>query len=375
MYCVMQYDRPPDLVAELRLLLPNLHRPDKLDTPRTRELLRAHGRIPANPSSREVGVAAAALLTDKIAGLKAPADATWAQRLPHSVLETCFVKGHKSVQAAQELGVSERQLSRERTRALELLASTLAPRAITSVSPDRIPPTDGHLDREDLVRQVASALTKKRSVTVTGRPATGKTSVVATLARLVRDDQVWWVRIRRGLNDCLESFLLELGRTLARDGYPPLLDYLLAALPRPNLATATRLSLEGIALIPRLLVLDDFDSARHPEAIRDFLNEAVERVGTLSVITIGSALTADVVVEVPPLSRVDLDRLMNARNVSWPSSVLDTLHTLAAGRPGVISAAAAWCSNDGGAREKVTACVAARGPLAGLVGVVNFIAR
>lgn len=362
-------------MAELRVLLPNLHRPDRLDTPRMREVLRVHGRIPANPSSRDVGKAAAALLTDKIAELKAPADATWAQRLPHSVLETCFVKGHKNVQAAQELGVSERQLSRERTRALELLASTLVPRAIASVSPDRIPPTDGHLDRDDLVRQLASALAKKRFVTVTGKVGVGKTSAVATLVRLVRDDQVWWVRTRRGLNDCLESFLLELGRTLARDGYPPLLDYLLAALPRPNLATATRLSLEGIALTPRLLVLDDFDSARHPEAIREFLNEAVERVGTLSVITIGSVLTADVVVEVPPLSLVEVDRLMKARDVSWPSSVLDAIHALAAGRPGVINAVASWWSGERGAREKVRARTAERGPLASLVGMLQFIAR
>jgi hypothetical protein len=138
---------------------------------------------------------------------------------------------------------------------------------------------------------------------------------------------------------------------------------------------ATRLALEGIALTPRLLVLDDFDRARHPEAMREFLNEAVERVGTLSVITIGSALAADVVVEVPPLSRVDVDRLMKARDVSWPTSVLDTVHALATGRPEVVSAVAGWCLNGTGERENATAHLATRGPLAGLVGMVNFIAR
>lgn len=187
-YAIRQASRPS---CGAQVLLPNLHRPDKLDTPRTRELLRDHGRIPANPSTLDVGAAAAALFTEKIAELNAPADATWAQRLPHSVLETCFVKGHKNVQAAQELGLSERQLSRERTRALELLASALAPPTITGLSPDRIPPTDGHLDRDALVRQLASALAKKRFVAVTGKAGTGKTSAVATLVRLVRSDQVW----------------------------------------------------------------------------------------------------------------------------------------------------------------------------------------
>lgn len=182
------------------------------------------------------------------------------------------------------------------------------------------------------------------------------------------------MRIRHGLNDCLESFLMEVGRTLARDGYPPLLDYLLAALPRPNLATATRLALEGIALTPRLMVLDDFDDAERPDGIREFLEEAVDRVATLSVITIGTARPADVAVEVPPLTRDDVDRLTHGKDLSRPSRVLDGLHSLTAGRPGVIAAVASWWSGESG-RENVEARIMERGPVASLVGIVAFIPR
>lgn len=136
MYCIMHYTTIDLAVGDLRNLLTNLGRPDPLDTPWTRELLRAHGRLPANPSPLTVGTATAKLLTEKIAELKESSDDTWAQRLPHSVLETCFVRGRKNQQAAQNLGLSERQLSRERTRAVQLLASNLAPPATTRVSLD-----------------------------------------------------------------------------------------------------------------------------------------------------------------------------------------------------------------------------------------------
>lgn len=62
-------------------------------------------------------------------------------------------------------------------------------------------------------------------------------------------------------------------------------------------------------------------------------------------------------------------------HLSKSSTVLDGLHTLAAGRPGVITAVASWWSGERGAREKVGARIAERGPLASLVGMVQFIAR
>lgn len=150
----------------LRALLPNLDRPHRLDTPEVRTLLRAHGRSPSKPTPTAVGAAAASLIRDKIAALQPPTGSTWAQRMPHAVLETCFLRGLKNYQAAQKLGISERQLSRERTRALQLLAEELAPPAPVSVSPDRVPSTEGHFGRDALVRRLAEVAAKERLVSL-----------------------------------------------------------------------------------------------------------------------------------------------------------------------------------------------------------------
>jgi hypothetical protein len=190
----------------LRALLSNLHRPHRLDTPEIRTILRAHGRSPSKTTPTAIGAAAVSLIRDKVAALEAPSGSTWAQRMPHAVLETCFLRGLKNYQAAQELGISERQLSRERTRALQLLAEELAPPSPLSASPDRVPSTDGHLGRGALVRRLAELAAKERLVAVVGRRGTGKTSTVAALARLVRSDLVWWLRVRPGLKTPSKRF-------------------------------------------------------------------------------------------------------------------------------------------------------------------------
>jgi ATP/maltotriose-dependent transcriptional regulator MalT len=292
--------------------------------------------------------------------------------MPHAVLETCFLRGLKNYQAAQELGISERQLSRERTRALQLLAEELAPPAPVSVSPDRVPSTDGHLGRDALVRRLAEVATKERLVAVVGRRGTGKTSAVATLARLVRSDLVWWLRIRPGLNDTLETLLLELGRTLSGEGFPALRDYLLSALPRPNLGTATRLALDGLARSPRLLVVDDFDRVLDPAPIEHFLQEGAERVDQLTVITIGKGLVGGSVVEVPALSAGEVADLVEARGVTCPTEVLRALHDVVGGHTGLVAAAAAWWSNRAGARRLFERQVAKRAVLSNLRDVAAF---
>ena len=356
----------------LRALLPNLDRPHRLDTPEIRTLLRAHGRSPSKATPTAVGAAAASLIRDKIAALEAPSGSTWAQRMPHAVLETCFLRGLKNYQAARELGISERQLSRERTRALQLLANELAPPAPVSVSPDRVPSTDGHLGRDALVRRLAEVAAKERLVAVVGRRGTGKTSAVAALARLVRSDLVWWLRIRPGLNDSLETLLLELGRTLSGEGFPALRDYLLGALPRPNLGTATRLALEGLARSPRLLVFDDFDRVLDPAPIEHFLQEGVERVARLTVITVGKGLVGGTVVEVPPLSAGEAAELVKAEGVTCRTEVVRALHDVVGGHTGLVAAAAAWWSNRAGGRRLLERQVANRGALSNLRDLAAF---
>lgn len=356
----------------LRALLPNLDRPHRLDTPEIRTLLRAHGKSPSKATPTAVGAAAASLIRDKIAALEAPSGSTWAQRMPHAVLETCFLRALKNYQAAQELGISERQLSRERTRALQLLAEELAPPAPVSASPDRVPSTDGHLGRDALVRRLAEVAAKERLVAVVGHRGTGKTSAVATLARLVRSDLVWWLRIRPGLNDSLETLLLELGRTLSGEGFSPLRDYLLGALPRPNLGTATRLALDGLARSPRLLVIDDFDRVLDPAPIGRFLQEGVERVEQLTVITIGKGLAGGAVVEVPPLSAGEAADLVKAGGVTCRTEVVGALHEVVRGHTGLVAAAAAWWSDRADARRIFERQVANRGALSNLLDVAAF---
>lgn len=357
---------------ELRAYLSNLHRPDRLDTPQIRSLLRSHGRFPSPTTPTAVGAAAAALFRDKIAALKQPADATWEQRLPHSVLEMCFARGFKNFQAAQELGISERQLSRERTRTLSLLAAELAP-PTAAASADSIPSIEGHLDRGTLLRQLAQAVAEHRFVAVVGTPGAGKTSIVAALSRLVRTDQVWWLRIRPGLNDCLESFLIELGHVLAREGEARLLDYLLAALPRPNLGTATRLTLDAIAQMPRLIVLDDFHDAGKARPIRDFLEEAVVRTEQTSVVVIGRTVAGRAFVTVPPLSRAEVGQMMTARAGDSAGNAVGAIHSLTGGEVGLVAAAASWWSRRTRTEELVEQ-LTGRGALVtgrGLVALLN----
>jgi energy-coupling factor transporter ATP-binding protein EcfA2 len=238
-----------------------------------------------------------------------------------------------------------------------------------------VPSVEGHLRRETLVHHLAQAVATERIVAVGGGQGSGKTSAVAALAGLVRSDQVWWLRLRPGLNDCLEGFLLEVGRALASEGHPALLDYLLAALPSPNLAMATRLSLGSISRTPRLIVLDDFAATHDQEAIRAFLEEAVTRISTLSVVTIGAAPPGKVVLEVPPLSQEETDQLMRANGVTCAGAALQAVHDLTAGRPGLVAAAGLWWSGDAGGRKKLEQQVAQRGLVASFVGVVSIVQR
>lgn len=222
------------------------------------------------------------------------------------------------------------------------------------------------------MRRLAELAAKERLVAVVGSRGTGKTSAVATLARLVCSDLVWWLRIRPGLNDSLETLLLELSRTLAGEGFPALRNYLLGALPRPNLGTATRLALEGLARSPRLLVIDDFDRVPDPAPIGRFLQEGVERVDQLTVITIGKGLVGGAIVEVPPLSAGEAAELVEAGGVTCRTEVARALHDVVGGHTGVIAAAAAWWANRAGARRLFERQVANRGTLFNLRDVVAF---
>ncbi|MDQ3951680.1 MAG: hypothetical protein M3279_01770, partial [Actinomycetota bacterium] len=137
-----------------RRWLAHLARPERLADAQMRALLRAHGRD-ASGSPAEVGGAAVRLIEDAVEALRPPPGTSPAQALPHRVLATCFLGGAKNRQAAGALGVSERQLSRERSRAISLLAAQLVPPsgAGSSAAPPALP--DPLLPRAGLSDELA----------------------------------------------------------------------------------------------------------------------------------------------------------------------------------------------------------------------------
>src|SRR5688572_15013983 len=98
----------------LRRWLTLLRQPDRLaEGGDLQPLLTLHGSLPPAASEVELGHAAADLLRNTIDGLKPADGAPQEQRLPYEVLRTCFIDGATRWQAANKLGLSERQMSRE----------------------------------------------------------------------------------------------------------------------------------------------------------------------------------------------------------------------------------------------------------------------
>ncbi|MDQ4144928.1 MAG: hypothetical protein M3198_14555 [Actinomycetota bacterium] len=361
------------LTAEqLRTFLSRLHTPHRLDCPQIRGLLKAHRRLPQTLSPTAVGTAAAQLLTDKIAALEPPPGATAPARLPHRVLEACFVRGRKNHQAAAELGLSERQLTRERERAVRLLAAELSVPPASVLAPEPIPSIHGHIRRDELLRRVSEAAARRRLVGVTGEPGAGKTSVVAALAHALGPETVWWHRMRPGVDDSLEALLIELGHGFAREGSPELRDYLAGALPDPLLGVATRLALEGLFGRRRLLVLDDFRTGAPARALESFLEEAVARIPELSVVTTGAVTTGADIIEVSALTRPETAELLRRRGLAPPGYVLDALHQLSGGNVTMLAAVAVWWSGDGRGLRALERHLAARGGLGNLRALAAF---
>ncbi|HYP23397.1 MAG TPA: hypothetical protein VEV43_07480, partial [Actinomycetota bacterium] len=262
-------------VARLRGWLSNLARPERLADAHMAALLRAHGRAVDGPAL-DVGRAGARLLTDAIDGLTATG-------LPHRVLDTCFVEGVKSRAAAARLGLSERQLSRERSRAIALLAAQLTPahERVPCGAPPALPVP--FLARPPLAEALAAALRMHRRVHVTGPPGCGKTSLIAAHAA-ASPARVFWYRPGPQAAVALPALLFDLGEHLAPDD-PSLASYVRGALSDLDVGLATRVALAGLARRERLLVFDD---ARTIDAAAgSFRAEALARLPRLGLVEVG----------------------------------------------------------------------------------------
>lgn len=334
--------------AQLRRWLAHLGQPDRLDDPDLARLLRAHDRLPDSSSTLDLGRAAAELIRTKIDALKAPAGARREQALPHLVLRTCFVDGAKLFQAAARLGLSERQLTRERARAIGLLRAELESALTTrSYRPEPVPAIVGFLPRPSQTRALEAALATHRHVEVSGAPGIGKTSLVAALAASARlTSSVYWYRFRPGINDSLNSVLFDLGEHVAGENVFELSHYMNRALPAPDSALGSRLALRALDGRPRLLVFDDCHTIEHDVPVLGFLEELATRLPMIRVVTIGrhrrGAFGDSAVVEIAPLSRSETADLLTRLRVSCSARMARQLHAWTHGNPHLVKLAASW---------------------------------
>lgn len=340
----------PDEVSDskLRRWLTLLNQPDRLVDEDLERLLRIHNRLPASQSHLDLGNAAADLLKEKIHRLKPAEGADRVQQLPYLVLETCFVKGAKLFQAAARLGLSERQLSRERSRAISLLRAELF--ASDSVRPYRqepIPAIGGLLARPGQLRGISQALESHHLVMVSGPPGIGKTTLVAELARDLRDHTpIMWYRFRAGLNSTLSALLYELGEYLYSRGEVELASYMQGALPQPETSLATRLALKGFDSGPHLLVFDDFHLVEEDDEICGLLDEFVTRLPQLRIITTGrhrfTKMKSATTTEIAPFTRAETRDFLVRLKVDCAPNMVRIIHQWTEGNAHLIKLAASW---------------------------------
>lgn len=335
----------------LRRWLSLLRRPDQLGTTGIGELLTACGHVSENPTPLSLGHAGAELLLDAIERLRPAEGASRDEDLPHKVLETCFIQGAKLFQAASRLGLSERQLTRERARSIALLKAELesemvqAPRGPYSAEP--IPTIRDFLERPAKTRRIAKALELQRLVNVHGPPGIGKTSLVAEFAAGVSEEtSVLWYKFRRGINVTLDAILFELGEYLRALGHPELSAFMSKGLPDIDVAIASRLAIKGLVDDPLLLVFDDFNLVEEDQSIAGFVEEMVARLPRLFVITISRHRYVPTLggaeVEINALARAETQGLLSKLGIDCDENLLRKLHTWTGGNPHLIKLAASW---------------------------------
>lgn len=335
----------------VRRWLSALGEPAQLPDPELTALLTLHKRLPTSNSAIAVGEAARDLLVQAVDRLRPPPGATRPQQLPYLVLNTCFVEGVKWATAADRLGISARQLTRERSRAIRLLRDELL--AISggdgpaSFRMERIPAIAGFRPRPTVTRALSERLAGQHLVHVHGPRGIGKTSVVAELAaERMRRGPVLWMRFRGGVNASLGSVLFELGDYLAAHGRRDLASKMTDATAAPDLGIASRLALRDLAGAQQLLVFDDYHLAEADPAISGFLEEAIARLQELRVITVGrhagGGPRVGAALAVPPLTRIETQELLAQFDVQIGPVMGGSIHEWTEGLPQLVKLAASW---------------------------------
>jgi ATP/maltotriose-dependent transcriptional regulator MalT len=333
--------------ARLRRWLSLLRKPDQLASSEVLDLLRFHGRLPSSQTTVAVGEATLDLLTETIEKLKPSNGEGRDRQLPYLVLKTCFLDGAKLWQAANQLGLSERQLSRERARAISILRAELeAPAADRSYHPEPIPTIRGFLPRPAQQRAIQKVLEEQHLAHVHGPPGIGKTSLIAELASDVSTHHhVLWYRLRPDVNTSLMAILFELGEFLFASGHPELADYTEGALPSFDVAVATRLALKGLSSVDLLLVFDDYHLVEDDHTISALIDELVARLPQIRTVTIGRHryhASNTSAVEIPPLTRIEVGDLLSLLGVKVKPALVRALHNWTDGNAYLIRLAASW---------------------------------
>jgi len=340
----------PPTEADVRRWLSLLERPDRLVDSDLVTLFRARSLLPAELTGLDAARAAARTLVELIERIRPADGAARRQYLPYRVLHLCFVQGMKNVQVAQQLGMSVRQLSRERGAGVRLLQVELEKAAapVAETRQYRFMPIPAILDyqpRLHVSTGLGRALAEHKLVHVHGPRGIGKTSLVAEFAiEHERVTPVLWYRVRRGVNDTLPSLLFEIAEHLMTRGPTVVAAAIEAGSVDPGVLT--RMVIRELAALNLLLVLDDYHIAEGDLAIAGFIDDAANRLDGLRVITIsrhsdppsGSRASIDV----PAMTRIETQKLLAQYGVRTTPAMADRIRKWTSGIPQLISFAASW---------------------------------
>lgn len=263
-----------------------LHDPVRLADPVMVEVVRQLCRLPPGGSRLEVGRAGVCLIREAIGRLEPVGSVGHRERLAYSVLDICFVRGVKAKTAAARLGISARQLTRERTHAIELVRSEVIALLLAKSHGrrrrqrhpaahrypfDPIPLRQEFLGQPVMPLTVTDVLACREVVHVHGPAGAGKTSLVAEFAAAcAKSEPVLWYRLRAGVNDTLVAVLFELAEHLRQHGQPYLAELTAASLPRVDVSLVSRVAVSELGSLDGLLVFDDYHLAKTDPSIGNF---------------------------------------------------------------------------------------------------------